>query len=126
MAFRDCGVIGMRMRILPVAAVLMAALLALSGVVSASAAEMKTYEITLKGKAFTPATITVKAGEAFRIKLKNGNAMPAELESSKLGFEKVVAGMSEILVNVRAQSAGTYKFFDDFHPKETVGQVVVE
>lgn len=98
----------------------------LSGPLTATASDMTTYEITLKGKAFTPSQIKVKAGEAFRIKLKNENPMPVELESSRLGFEKVASGFSEILVNVRAQQPGTYNFFDDFHPKETVGQVVVE
>ncbi len=93
---------------------------------SASAEDMKTFEITVKDKVFTPSEITVKAGEPFRIKLKNANPMPVELESSKLGFEKVAAGFSDILVNVRAQAPGTYTFFDDFHPKETIGKVVVQ
>lgn len=93
---------------------------------SASADDMKTYEITVKDKVFTPSEITVKAGEPFRIKLKNANPMPVELESSKLGFEKVAAGFSDILVNVRAQAPGTYSFFDDFHPKETTGKVIVK
>jgi plastocyanin len=94
--------------------------------VCASAGDPVTYELTLKGKTFTPAEITVKAGETFRIKLTNANAMPAELESSQLGFEKVVSGSSDILVNVRAQRPGTYKFYDDFHPDEIVGHVVVQ
>eukprot|EP01012_Entosiphon_sulcatum_P061236 TRINITY_DN86651_c0_g1_i1.p2 TRINITY_DN86651_c0_g1~~TRINITY_DN86651_c0_g1_i1.p2 ORF type:complete len:117 (+),score=25.43 TRINITY_DN86651_c0_g1_i1:52-402(+) len=116
----------MRMRKFQVIAAISAAFLAGSGLSAASADEMKTYEITVKDKVFTPSQITVKAGEPFRIKLKNDNPMPVELESSKLGFEKVAAGFSDILVNVRAQSPGTYTFFDDFHPKETTGQVVVQ
>jgi plastocyanin len=116
----------MKTRMFPAVIVSMAAIFAGLGSIAAKADEMKTYEITLKDKAFTPSQITVKAGQAFRIKMTNGNAMPAELESSKLGFEKVAAGFTDIVVNVRAQSPGTYKFYDDFHPKETVGQVVVE
>ncbi|MCD2174573.1 cupredoxin domain-containing protein [Rhizobium sp. C4] len=115
----------MNMRKLQVIAALLAVALGASGF-AASADEMKTYEITVKDKVFTPNQITVKAGEPFRIKLKNANPMPVELESSKLGFEKVAAGFSDILVNVRAQAPGTYTFFDDFHPKETTGQVVVQ
>lgn len=103
-----------------------AALLTLSGSWAAMADDIPTFEITLKGKAFTPNQLTVKAGQPFRIKLTNNNPMPAELESSKLGFEKVVSGFSTILVNVRAQQPGTYTFNDDFHPKEIVGQVVVQ
>lgn len=108
------------------AAALVATGFALTGSWVASADEMPTYEITLKGKAFSPNQLTVKAGQPFRIKLTNGNPMPVELESSKLGFEKVASGFSDILVNVRAQQPGTYTFYDDFHPKEIVGQVVVQ
>lgn len=111
---------------LQVIAAMTVALLTASGFVAARADDIKTYEITIKDKAFTPNQITVKAGQPFRIKLKNANPMPVELESSKLGFEKVAAGFSDILVNVRAQAPGTYTFFDDFHPKETTGQVVVQ
>lgn len=111
---------------LQVVAAMAAAFLGASGFVAASADDMKTYEITIKDKVFTPNQITVKAGEPFRIKLTNANPMPVELESSKLGFEKVVSGFSDILVNVRAQAPGTYTFFDDFHPKETIGQVVAQ
>jgi plastocyanin len=116
----------MNMRKLQLIAAMSAALFGISGVAAASADEMQTYEITVKGKTFTPSQITVKAGQPFRIKLTNGNPMPVELESSKLGFEKVASGFSDILVNVRAQAPGTYTFFDDFHPKEIVGQVVVQ
>ncbi len=59
-----------------------------SGFVAASADDMKTYEITIKDKVFTPNQITVKAGEPFRIKLTNANPMPVELESSKLGSRR--------------------------------------
>ena len=111
---------------LQVIAAMTAAFLTASGFIAVSADDVKTYEITIKDKAFTPSQITVKAGEPFRIKLKNANPMPVELESSKLGFEKVAAGFSDILVNVREQAPGTYSFFDDFHPKETTGQVVVQ
>lgn len=94
--------------------------------VAANAGDIVTYNISVKNNVFTPSEITVKAGEAFRIKLSNKNATPVELESAKLGFEKVAAGMSDILINVRPQKAGTYKFVDDFHPKDAVGQVVVK
>lgn len=115
----------MQMRKFQIIAAMSAAAMAVLSF-SASAEDMKTYEITVKDKVFTPAEITVKAGEPFRIKLKNANPMPVELESSKLGFEKVAAGFSDILVNVRAQAPGTYTFFDDFHPKETIGKVVAQ
>ena len=92
----------------------------------ASAAELTTYELTLKDKTFTPAELKVKAGERFRIKLNNENGAPAELESSSMGFEKVVSGSSSILINVRAQPPGKYKYYDDFHPDEIFGYVVVE
>ena len=104
----------------------LAILLFAGGTGFAHAADPVTYELSIKGKAFSPSEIKVKAGETFRIKLNNDNAVPVELESSALGFEKVVGGNSSILVNVRAQKPGTYKFYDDFHPSESVGHVVAE
>lgn len=93
---------------------------------AATAADLKTYEITLNADTFSPQQIKAKAGEPFRIKLHNKTELPVELESGALGFEKIVESGHDIVVNVRAKEPGTYDFFDDFHPKQYVGHVVVE
>ena len=107
-------------------AVLAACAFAPVPMVSVHAEDLVTYELSFKDKAFAPAELKVKAGQPFRIKLKNNGPMPVEIESHQLGFEKVAAGFTSIVVNVRAQNAGTYDYFDDFHPKDSVGKVIVE
>ncbi|MGR6432124.1 cupredoxin domain-containing protein [Rhizobium sp. PAMB 3182] len=102
------------------------AILAGTAFSAATAADVKTYEITLSSESFSPQQISAKAGEPFRIKLHNKTELPVELESGALGFEKIVESGHDIVVNVRAQEPGTYDFFDDFHPKQYVGHVVVE
>jgi plastocyanin len=108
-----------------VAALAMGAGLAFQAV-AVQAEDTVTYELSFKDKAFSPAAIKVKAGQPFRIKLKNNGPMPVEIESHQLGFEKVAAGFSSIVLNVRAPKAGAYDFFDDFHPKEITGKIVAE
>jgi hypothetical protein len=93
---------------------------------AAEAADPMTYEITLKGQAFTPAELKVPAGTAFIIKLKNVNDAPAEFESKDMKFEKVVAGRAEIVVKVKALPKGTFKFVDEYHEDTALGTVVAE
>lgn len=92
----------------------------------AVAADMKTYEVTLDGAQFNPSELKVKAGEPFRIKVTNKNKAPAEFESSELDVEKLVPGTFDILVNVRPQEPGKYKFFDDFRKNDVIGYIVAE
>jgi len=84
------------------------------------------YEITLKGKAFSPDQLKVHAGKTFFIKIKNENDAPAEFESKDLKTEKIVTGHSDILARVKALKPGTYVFFDDYHADETRGIITAE
>lgn len=106
--------------------VILAATTFLGSAMLAAADDMKTYEVTLDGTRFKPDELKVKSGEAFRIKVTNNNKAPAEFESSELGFEKLVPGTFDIVVNVRAQEPGKYKFFDDFRQDKSFGYVVAE
>ena len=91
---------------------------------SAEAKDPVTYEIILKGQAFTPAELNVPAGEPFIIKVKNENDAPAEFESKEMKFEKIVAGRSEILVKVKALPGGTFEFVDEYHEDTARGMVI--
>jgi plastocyanin len=93
---------------------------------AAEAADPMTYEITLKGQAFSPAELKVPAGTAFIIKVKNENDAPAEFESKDMKVEKVVAGHAEIVVKVKALPKGTFKFVDEYHEDTALGAVVAE
>ncbi len=104
-----------RLAIMPAMLVLAAA--------SASAAEP--VQLTLKDHQFTPAKVSVPAGERFRIEVANQDATPAEFESSDLRAEKIVVPGGKIAVMAGPLKAGTYNFFDDYHPDAAKGTVVV-
>jgi plastocyanin len=81
----------------------------------AQAEEAAPIEVTLKDQTFTPAQIKVPVGTAVVVKFKNLNAGPAEIESKPLKIEKVVKGEGEIVVNVKAKTAGKFLFVDEYH-----------
>lgn len=108
----------------------LAALLLAAGTVAlgsaARAEEAQPIEVTLKDQTFTPAEIKVPVGETVVVKFKNLNAGPAEIESKPLKIEKVVQGGGEILVNVKAKSAGKHLFVDEYHEDVAKGFFVAE
>ena len=79
--------------------------------------------LTLKDHHFTPAEATVAAGERFRIEVTNQDSTPAEFESSDLRVEKIVVPGGKITVMAGPLKAGTYKFFDDYHPDTATGTI---
>jgi hypothetical protein len=72
------------------------------------------------------APITQQARTQFSLKVTNQDPTPAEFESKTLRVEKVVAGGAKIKVQIRALSAGRYRFFDDYHEDTTEGFLVVK
>lgn len=81
--------------------------------------------LTIKNQAFEPQRLTIPAGVAVKLLLKNVDVLPAEFESSDLGKEKVIPGGTVLPLYLEALSPGTYKFFNDFHPASS-GTIVVE
>ncbi len=57
----------------------------------------------------------VKAGRPFVLVVTNKDAKPAEVESTELRFEKVVAPGKTINIRVRALRPGTYAYFDHYN-----------
>lgn len=82
---------------------------------------METVSLTLKDNRFTPAEVTVPAGERFRIEVHNQDAAPAEFESTGLRVEKIVVPGGSITVSAGPLKAGTYSFVDDYHPDTAKG-----
>ena len=77
--------------------------------------------LTIKDHRFSPAEVSVPAGQRFRIEVSNQDATPAEFESADLKVEKVVAAGATISVVAGPLKPGAYKFFDDFHPDTAAG-----
>ena len=98
-------------------------LLACAALGDAAAAEP--VQLTLQDHHFTPGTVTVPAGERFRIEVANQDATPAEFESADLRVEKIIVPGGKIAVMAGPLKPGTYKFFDDYHPDIAVGTVTV-
>ena len=78
-------------------------------------------KLVLKDHRFTPAAVTVPAGERLSIAVENQDATPAEFESPDLRVEKVIAPRGRITVTVGPLKPGTYKFVDEYHEDTAVG-----
>ena len=83
-------------------------------------------QLSYKDKKFDPAEISAPANTPIVIKLKNLDAKAMEFESKTLKVEKVVAGSSDAVINVRAQKPGRYEFFDEYNEKVARGALVVK
>jgi hypothetical protein len=89
-----------------------------------AAQEAVVIQITIKNKQFQPREITAPANKPIRLTIKNLDQTPAEFESVTLRVEKVIAGNSEGVINLRPLTPGRYNFFDDFNQQNT-GVLVV-
>jgi heme/copper-type cytochrome/quinol oxidase subunit 2 len=83
-------------------------------------------ELELAAHKFTPSEVTVPANQKFQIKVTNHDETPAEFESHDLKVEKIVVPGGSVTVNAGPLKAGTYKFFDDYHPDDAVGAVTAK
>jgi hypothetical protein len=90
------------------------------------AEDAATFTLTLEDHAFMPSEVKVPAGKPFKLTLHNQDSTPAEFESKSLKFEKVMAGSSDVTVNIRALDPGKYEFYDDYHQDEAKGYVIAE
>ena len=93
---------------------------------SAAEAEQVTLQLTLKDHRFVPAELSAPANQPVTIAVSNQDATPAEFESKTLRVEKVVAGNSKIMVQIRPLVPGRYRFFDDYHEDTTEGFLTVK
>lgn len=82
-------------------------------------------ELRIRNRAFQPDVLTIPTGQRVKIVVTNEDVSPAEFESNDFNQEKVIPGGTSLPVYVGPLSAGTYKFFNDFHPQSTGRLVVV-
>lgn len=90
------------------------------------AAQADNQTLTIRDNRFIPAELTVPAGEKITLRIKNEDATPAEFESEDLNREKIIAPNSEVTVYIGPLSAGTYRYFDDFHRDAAHGTIIAK
>jgi hypothetical protein len=108
-------------RTLTIAAVCVAAALPLSGAQAQQATEIA---VTYDGQ-FQPTELRAPSGKPIVVKVKNNGAKAMEFESKTLKAEKVIPAKGEAVINIRAQKAGRYEFFDEFNEKAR-GVLIIE
>ncbi len=96
-----------------------------AGLLVSSAVYAADYTITLKDGAFTPANLTIPAGQKVEITVVNATDKTAEFESEDLDREKVVKAGDAIKVTVGPVKAGTYGYVNDYHD-ETKGTITAK
>ncbi|MBI5262637.1 MAG: cupredoxin domain-containing protein [Bradyrhizobium sp.] len=109
-------------RKLAFAALCLAALAPLSAAQAQQAAEL---QVTYSDGQFQPNELRAPAGKSVAVRIKNLSGKAMEFESHALKVEKVIPAKGEGVVNVRAQKAGRYEFFDEFNEKAR-GALIVE
>jgi plastocyanin len=102
------------------------AILGSSSVLAGPVAAEEGFTLSIKGKAFEPAELSVPAGQKITLTVKNLNPTPAEFESSDLNREKVVTGGSAITVFIGPLRPGSYEFFDDFSADTPHGHIIAK
>ena len=91
----------------------------------ADAAPQTVFHLAIVNQKFEPDTLTIPAGQAVKIMVKNKDAIPAEFESNDFKREVVIPGKTELPVYIRPLEPGTYHFFNDFHP-QSKGTLIVK
>lgn len=89
-------------------------------------AELPSYELSLNDGHFTPAVLEVRAGERFKIILKNVGQGPAEFESTPLRVEKVLSPGVTTFVVIHPLKPGRYPYFDEFNPQLPEGGILAQ
>jgi len=110
------------MRRLALAAMLLPLAASLAGPARAA---RPSFDLTLAGHHFSPAELTVPAGQKFILHVTNKGTAPAEFESSDLRREVVVPAGARVVIYVGPLRPGPYVFFDDFDP-QTRGRIVAK
>lgn len=87
------------------------------------AQEMPVHQLVLKDHKFEPAVIKVKAGEKFKLEVKNEDASTEEFESNVLNIEKFIGPKKTLKLTLGPLKPGKYPFFGEFHKATATGEI---
>ncbi len=102
------------------------AIAALLTVNTAVAADLQTFEISIKDHKFVPDQVTIPADTKVKLVINNLDPTVEEFESYDLNREKIVSGNSAITVFVGPLDPGSYAFFGEFHEDTAQGTLIAE
>lgn len=89
-------------------------------------AQAEEYVITIKDHKFTPAELTVPAGQKIKLVVKNDDPTPEEFESHDLSREKIISGNNKGIILVGPLKPGTYKYFGEFNEDTAQGKIIAQ
>ena len=84
------------------------------------------YTLTIKDHAFSPAELSVPAGQKFKLTVKNMDTTPAEFESHDLKREKVIAPGASVVIPLGPLKAGSYSFVEEYHEDVAKGTLTAK
>ena len=91
-----------------------------------NAQEAVTLQISIKNHRFSPSELKAPANRPVTLAVRNLDPTPEEFESRTLRVEKVIAGNSEITIQLRPLSPGRYRFYGDFNQGTAQGALIAE
>jgi plastocyanin len=103
---------------------LLAALLALSGLISQALAQ--DFSLTIKDHKFDPAELQVPAEKVFTLNVTNSDATAEEFESDDVDVEKVIAGGQSATITLGPLDPGRYEFYGEYHEDTAKGTLVAK
>ncbi len=90
------------------------------------AADLPSYNLSVKDGRFMPEKLEVPAGQKFKLIVRNEGSGPEEFESSDLNREKIITAGKSAVIFIGPLKPGTYGFYGEFHPKTARGQIVAK
>lgn len=86
-----------------------------------------TFYLKVKDHHFVPQELTIPEETRFFINIENQDDRVDEFESYDMKFERIVPPhQTRIVHGGPLHLKRNYEFFDDFHPSETRGRVIVQ
>jgi len=87
-------------------------------------ADTPEFTLVIESHRFTPAELTVPAGQKIRLLVENRDPTPEEFESYDFNRERIVPGKGRITLFVGPLKPGRYEFFGEFNADTARGFIV--